>query len=217
MIIGGHRAQCDNEGGGRCTMLSCACRQSDPRCNLLQREQGGEKGRGKYASFVCNTIWSLDGLTMKLSTTKRRQQPVVRGDLLLGGDIDAEQELKHRKRCDTGSAGSPSNHSWWVYCKWNMIADFSSWYELQCSSLMFNVGLNKRTVYGKQSGGKVWKWKFAPAVWVCYLYVCVFWHICVCTVWRACLLHFKRAVESLRNCEIRWSILRSYLRRTGLA
>lgn len=47
----------------------------------------------------------LDGLTMKLSTTKRRQQPIVREDIC-GEDIDAEKGMKYKRQCDTGSTDS---------------------------------------------------------------------------------------------------------------
>lgn len=42
----------------------------------------------------------LDGLTIKLSKTKCRQQPIVREDIC-GGDTDVEKEMKNRKQCDT--------------------------------------------------------------------------------------------------------------------
>lgn len=45
MIIGGRRAQRDNKG--KTTMPSSACRKSDLRCNLLQREQRERKEKGR--------------------------------------------------------------------------------------------------------------------------------------------------------------------------
>lgn len=70
----------------RSTMPSGACRQSDLRCNLLQKEQGGEKRKdeGDTYLYVRHNL-ELDGLTTKLSTTKCRQQPIVREDIC-GGD-----------------------------------------------------------------------------------------------------------------------------------
>lgn len=98
----------------RCnTMPSGACRQSDPRCNLLRREQEGEEKRkeeGDTRLYVRHNL-ELGGLTMKLSTTKRRHQPIVR-EHIFGGDIDAEKGMKYRKQCDTGSTDSLYNRSW---------------------------------------------------------------------------------------------------------
>lgn len=99
MIIGGRRARRDNKGEMQRDAKWCL--QSDLRCNLFHKEhEGGERERMREIHvFMCHNL-ELNGLTMKLSTPKCRQQPIVREDIF-GGDTDAEKEMKYRTQCDT--------------------------------------------------------------------------------------------------------------------
>lgn len=83
MIIRGCGAGCDNKGvrrgwgGTREQWPAVAGRPGEARCNLLRKIEGGrtikEEGDARRDS-------EPDGSTMKLSTTKCRQLPIVRGE-----------------------------------------------------------------------------------------------------------------------------------------
>lgn len=73
-------------------------RPGEARCNLLRKIEGGgtikEEGDAQRNP-------ELDGSTMKLSTTKCRQLPivvVVGGGDICGVDTDAEKEMKSEGR-----------------------------------------------------------------------------------------------------------------------
>lgn len=72
-----------------------------------------------------------DGPTMKLSTTKCRQLPIVRGDIC-GVDTDAEKEMKSEEQKGMTVFTAAASR-----CKWSMIADLEHFERI--TELSFNV------------------------------------------------------------------------------
>lgn len=91
---------------------------------------------------------------MKLSTTKHRQQPIVRGDIFRG-DTAAEKRMKYRKRCDT--------RKYWQQIQSQLVSGSRVWLhtwhsldEFQCFCWMFNIRLNRWGLfYVKQKVGNM--------------------------------------------------------------
>lgn len=110
----------------------------DVICSEENKRKRKEKGDTRlYARHDSE----LDGLTMKLSTTKRRQQPIVREDIC-GGDIDAEKRgwntgnsvIQEVLPVFTNAAGE---------CNWSMIVDLTVFVWITVFLSTLNVCLNK--------------------------------------------------------------------------
>lgn len=100
MIIGGRRARHDNErdaaqcqaAPGDGVIRDAICSEGNKRREMTEEEEDTRL-------YVQHNL-ELDGLTMKLSTTKRTQEPIVREDIFRE-DAAAEKGMKYRKHCDT--------------------------------------------------------------------------------------------------------------------
>lgn len=107
MIIGGlgtlWQTLSDDEAERRGTMPSGARRRSDPRCNLLRertRKSGKRKRMRQIRVFMRETIWSWMARQWSCQRQSADNSPLLGKDIL-GGDTDAEKELKYWKQWNT--------------------------------------------------------------------------------------------------------------------